>query len=78
MRAIKVAAAALVLSGFSVSVSADAQSGLEFNSLGSCNSYLRHQQRSASRGTDTTEAARWDAAYCQAIAFKRFVIVFPI
>ncbi len=77
MRAIKMAAAALVLSGISPPVQAQ-DSGLVFTSWGSCNSYLNKARRTASRGSDASEVARWDAAYCQAVAFKMVAIVFPI
>jgi hypothetical protein len=75
MRAIKVAAAALVLGGLSVPVNAQE---LMFDSWGSCNSYLNKERRAAARGSDLAAIARWDAAYCQAVAFKQIALIVPI
>ena len=76
MRAIKIAAAALVLSGFSVPV--QAQDDQVFRNWGSCQNYLNKARRAASRESDPTEAARWDAAFCKLIAWNQAVIIFPI
>jgi hypothetical protein len=77
MRAIKLAAAAaFVLSGLSAPVQAQSNE-LVFSSWGSCNSYLNKARREASRGSDSIELARWDAAYCQATAFRQVVLVIP-
>ena len=75
MRAIKVAAAALVLGGLSVPVNAQE---LMFDSWGPCNSYLNKERWAAARSSDLSEVARWDAAYCQAVAFKQIALVVPI
>jgi len=74
MRAIKLAAAALVLSGVTVPV--QAQDTLVFDNWGSCNSYLNKMRRASSRSSNLPEAALWESAYCQAVAFKRIIVVF--
>ena len=75
MRAITILAVATVLSGISVPVLAQ-ESGPEFNNWGSCNSYLNKMRRASSRSSNLSEAALWESAYCQAVAFKRIIVVF--
>jgi len=76
MRAIKMAAAALVLSGLAVPVQAQT-GGPVFEAWGACNSYLKRVRKANVRGSSLLESARWEAAYCEAVAYKQFVIVFP-
>jgi len=74
---ITTAAAALALGG----ISAPAQArwdDYEYNSWGACSSSLNQGRRLAERSNDPVEIARWDAAYCHAVAFKHIILIFPI
>ena len=73
-------AVALLLGAFAAPAQArfEQDGEFEFTSWGACGSYLNRMRRNSATGTDSYEAARWDAAYCHAVAWKHIVIIFPI